>query len=108
MIMLIARKALNALQRRGSLLNSLNCLCWPLQQVIPDGHACSAVRSPQAQAGSHQVACVGSSNTDFEPPPALKLLNSRRTYSTFAESVTCFSQHAFNSTPRRLSAAGRP
>ena len=41
-------------------------IVWQPQQVGPGRHACSAVRSPQTQAGTSHAACVGSSNTEFE------------------------------------------
>ena len=71
MTLLIARKSLNALQSRESLLSPLSqSSVWASQQVGPGRHACSAARSLQTQGGSLHVACVGSSDTDFEPPSA--------------------------------------
>ena len=71
MIMLIARKSLNALQRRESLLHSFNRLCGRLSRLAQtDMHAVLAVCSLQTQGGSPHIACVGSSNTDFGPPSA--------------------------------------
>ena len=71
MVMLIARKSLNALQSHESLLNSLNRLCWHLSRLTQaDMHAVLCVRRRPKQGPLH-AACVGFSNTAFEPQSAV-------------------------------------
>ena len=112
--MLIARKSLSALQRRESLLHSLNRLTGRLSKVGPGRHAHGAERSLQTRGDSLRVACVGSSNTDFEPPSAAlcpqKLFKSKRPHTGFVatESVTCLCQYTFNGTPGAVERCSRP
>ena len=114
MIMWIARRSLNVLQRRESLLHSFSIVCvgasagWPRPTCM---QCCAFAADPSRLSPcrlrgifQHRLrTAIGSSASS-------NCFNSRRPYSTCiaTESVTCVGQRAFNGTPGAVERSSRP
>ena len=103
----------SVLQRRESLLHSLNRLCGRLSRSAQANmHAVLRVRCRTRRLTPSRLRGTSKhrSRTSIGSSAVLKLFKSRRPYSAFiaTESVTCLGQYTFDGPPGSVGRSSRP